>query len=127
MRQCMYMMLKWDKAKLCQDLCPQTPMEEFAKYTPKQIGSLLEKWFKILDTPEGLHKRTDLDGILIPKAGHHCCVGILRWVHKMQKAGKWQEVQAMLGTHLTMNFWLKEEQPIVHYLSGVSAYRHLLY
>ena len=74
----MYMMLKWDKSELHQHLCPQTLMEEFRK-------------FETLDTPD-LHKRTDLEGILIPKSGQHRCGGIPHWVRKMQKAGKWQEV-----------------------------------
>ena len=117
----MHMMLKWDEEELRSNVCPDIPAEEFANYTPKQIGALLEKWFEELDTPD-LHKRADLEGILIPKAGQHRSAGIPRWVRKMQKAGRWQEVQAMLGTHLTMNFWLKEEQPVAHYLSGVSTY-----
>ena len=121
----MHMMLKWDEAELCSNVCPEIPATEFVNYTPKQVGLLLEKWFEELDTPD-LHKRADLEGILIPKAGQHRSAGIPRWVRKMKKAGRWQEVQAMLGTHLPMNFWLKEEQPVAHYLSGVSVYTVLV-
>ena len=48
----MHMMLKWDEAELHQHVCPEIPSEEFVKYTPKQIGSLLEKWSETLDTPD---------------------------------------------------------------------------
>ena len=29
--------------------------------------------------------------------------------------------QSVLGRHLSLNFWLKEEQPVAFYLSGVSS------
>ena len=52
------------------------------------------------------------------KVGQHRCGGIPRFVHKHKKDPvQWQSV---LGSHLPLNFWLKEEQPVTHYLSGVS-------
>ena len=63
----------------------------------------------------------DLEGCLIPKAGQHRCGGIPRFVHKNRKnPAEWQ---AVLGSQLSLNFWLKEEQPVAFYLSGVSFKR----
>ena len=47
----MHMMLKWAEAELHQHVCPEIPSEEFVKYTPKQIGSLLEKWSETHSRP----------------------------------------------------------------------------
>ena len=54
------------------------------------------------------------------KAGQHAhrAGGIPRFINKFKKQpAQWQ---AVLGSHLSMNFWLKEEQQVAYYLSGVS-------
>ena len=62
-----------------------------------------------MDTPD-LTSKTEFEGCLIPKAGQHHCGGIPRFVHKFRKnPAQWQSV---LSSHLSMNFWLKEEQPV---------------
>ena len=67
----------------------------------------LEEWFECLDNEE-LEERDDLKDSQIPKAGQHRSGGIPRWVED-QDVEEWQ---AVLGTHLQMNFWLRVEQPI---------------
>ena len=66
-----------------------------------------------------MESKTELEGCLIPKAGQHRCGGIPWFVRKLKKnPAQWQSV---LGSHLSLNFWLKEEQPVAFYLSGVSS------
>ena len=114
----MHMMIKWDEEELRTHICPNMEPEIFAKLTPKEVGTHLEAWFQSLDTPD-LESKKELEGILIPKAGQHRAGGIPRFVNKFKKQpAMWQ---AVLGSHLSMNFWLREEQPVAHYLSGVSS------
>ena len=119
----MHVMLKWDEEELRNIICPSRLSEEYALLTPKQIGTHLEAWFELFDNTK-LESKTDIEGCLIPKAGQNRCGGIPRFVHKHKK--DLSHIQSMLGSHLSMNFWLKAEQPGAHYLSGVSAYRHVL-
>ena len=113
----MHLMLKFEEEELRKYISPEMSAENFALLTPKEIGALLEQWFQSLDTPD-LESKKELEGCLIPKAGQHRCGGIPRFVHKLRKnPAQWQSV---LGSHLSINFWLKEEQPVANYLSGVS-------
>ena len=113
----MHMMLKFDEEELRKYVCPDMPANQFAKLTPKEIGTHLEAWFQSLDTPD-LESKKELEGCLIPKAGQHRAGRIPRFVNKFKKQpAQWQ---AVLGSHLSMNFWLKEEQQVAYYLSGVS-------
>ena len=112
----MHMMLKWKDKELRALVSPDTTAEEWKQLNPKQIGVKLEEWFESLDNEE-LEEREDLKDSQIPKAGQHRSGGIPRWVED-QDVEEWQ---AVLGTHLQMNFWLHVEQLIANYLSGVSV------
>ena len=107
------MMLKWKDEELRTLISPETTAEDWKKLNPKQIGVKLEKWFESLDNEE-LEERNNLKESQNPKAGQHRSGGIPRWVED-QDVEEWQ---AVLGTHLHMNFWLHMEQPKAHYLSG---------
>ena len=88
---------------------------QFAKLTPKEIGTHLEVWFQSLDTPD-LESKKELKGCLIPKSGQHRAGGIPRFVNKFKNFKQPAQWQAVLGSHLSMNFWLKKEQQVAYYL-----------
>ena len=111
----MHMMFRWSDEELMSKVRPDLTKQEWENMTPKEIGCLLEKWFEELDN-EDLESREDLRDSLIPKAGQHRGGGIPRWVDDQPDVSSWQ---AVLGNKLQINFWLKLEQPIAHYLSGV--------
>ena len=113
------MMLKWKDDELRMLVSPETSVEDWKKLNPKQIRVKLEEWFESLDNEE-LEERKDLKDSQIPKAGQHRSGGMPRWVDD-QVVEEWQ---AVLETHRRrqMNFWLRMEQPIANYLSGVSVW-----
>jgi hypothetical protein len=114
----MHMMLKWTDQELKEILCLDMSFEDFNQLTPKQIGDRLTDWFNSLDN-ENLSSRTDLVESIIPEAGQHRFGGIPRWKDEQDSTSAWQ---AVLGTHIQMNFWLRLEQPIANYLSGVRKF-----
>ena len=111
----MHMMFRWSDDELRMKVRPDMAKEEWEVLTPKQIGIILAEWFESLDNDQ-LESRDDLKDGIIPKAGQHRGGGIPRWVEEQPTVSAWQ---AVLGNSIQMNFWLKLEQPIAHYLSGV--------
>jgi hypothetical protein len=143
----MHLMLKWEDSALRQLIAPQVTDEDWHALTPKEIGMHLRDWFENLDKTDLLTKE-DLRESLIPTAGtllnkffkdfappfltgnqntfflilhfvgQHRCAAIPRFVESVHVA-QWQGV---LGSHLEVNFWLRMEKNVSHYISGVSEH-----